>query len=182
MRLFVAVNPPLEIKEKIKRLEADLKKCDLAAKWVKAENIHLTLKFLGEVGAEKIPSIKQAMEKVAGQFKAFEANMDGFGFFPSERNPRVFFVKTNQEEILKDVYRKLEAALKALGFAPEDKFKSHLTLARLKGRKNLNQLKEGLKKISLSESFSVKAITLFKSTLTAEGPVYSEIFKAALTA
>ena len=105
----------------------------------------------------------------------------------SKTQPSNFeFTKSNmieaEKEILKDVYRKLEAALKALGFAPEDKFKSHLTLARLKGRKNLNQLKEGLKKISLSESFSVKAITLFKSTLTAEGPVYSEIFKAALTA
>ena len=103
MRAFIAIGLPERIKSKIAELENNLKKCDLAFKWVKPENLHLTLKFLGNIGQEQTGKIKEAITKVSGKFTAFEASFNGFGFFPSERRPRVFFISIDKEELLKSI-------------------------------------------------------------------------------
>ena len=182
MRTFIAIDLPKEIKEKIAELEKDFTKCDLAFKWVKPENIHLTLKFLGNIDEEQIIKIKQAIAMVSGKFASFEVSFDSFGFFPNERKPRVFFISTTPEELLKNIAVKLEEELEALGFEKENRFKSHITLARIKNPKNIACLKEKIKNIRLDKKFPINEITLYKSTLTKEGPVYKEIFKSNLTA
>jgi len=182
MRAFIAIDLPEKIKKKIAELENDFKKCNLTFKWVKPENLHLTLKFLGNINQEQINKINEAITTVSGKFAAFEASLSSFGFFPNARKPRVFFISIDKEELFKSIASELEKELETLGFEKEDRFKSHITLARIKNLKNIESLKEKIKNTRLDEEFPADTITLYKSTLTKEGPIYGKIFKSNLTA
>ena len=182
MRAFIAIDLPKETKIKIAELESDLKKCDLAFKWVKPENLHLTLKFLGDINQEQVSKIKETINKISGRFAAFEASFNGFGFFPNPRKPRVFFISIDKEELLKSIARELEEELETLGFDKENRFKSHITLARIKDLKNIESLEAKIKNTQLDKKFFIGEIILYKSTLTKEGPIYGKIFKSNLTA
>ena len=182
MRAFIAIDLPERIKGKIAELENDLKKCDLVFRWVKPKNLHLTLKFLGDITQEQAGKIKEAIAKVSGKFAAFETSFNGFGFFPNERGPRIFFISIDKGELLKSIAGELEEELEILGFEKENRFKSHITLARIKDLKNIESLKAKTKNTCLNEGFLIESITLHKSILTKEGPIYEEIFKSNLTA
>lgn len=181
MRTFIAIELTPQIREKITSIQNALEKCDLAVKWVKPENAHITLKFLGWVAEqEKIEKIKQIIEEIAKQFKHLDVNLKEFGFFPNERRPRVFFISTDKENILKNISQKLEERLEAIGFEKENRFRSHITIARIKSPKNIDCLNREIKKIDAKEVLPIKEITLFKSTLTKSGPVYEVIYKSTL--
>lgn len=182
MRAFIAIDLPEKVKNKIAELENDLKKCDLAFKWVKPENIHLSLKFLGDINPEQVNKIKEVITKISAKFAAFKVNFNGFGFFPNQKKPRVFFININKEKLLKNIASELEKELEMLNFERENKFKSHITLARIKNFRNIESLREKIKNTQLDEVFPVNTITLYKSTLTEEGPIYGKIFKSNLTA
>jgi len=181
MRIFIAIDLPQEIKNKIDQIQSDFKKCDLAFKWVKPENIHLTLKFLGEIKQDRLDEIKKTIIEVSQNFKAFQANLSEFGFFPNERRPRVFFIATSEQDLLKSIAQKLEEGLEKIGFEAEGRFKSHITLARIKSPQNIDCLKQKIKEIKLVQNLPIKEIILFKSTLTGTGPIYEKIFKSSLT-
>jgi 2'-5' RNA ligase len=180
MRLFIAIDIPSDLKEKLSRLIAKLKKCDLDAKWVNSANIHMTLKFLGEVDKEQLNEVKNIITATSAKFSKLELSINGLGFFPNENSPRVFFVSTDKEEILKNIAEELENRLESLGFAKEGRFKSHLTLARFRSKKNIDCLKNEIKDISMEGKITVEEITLFKSTLNAQGPIYEKILCATL--
>jgi len=180
MRTFIAIDLPEKIKNKIAELENDLKKCDLAFRWVKPENLHLTLKFLGDISQEQVSKIKEAITKISGKFATFKANFNGFGFFPNARRPRVFFISIEKGELFRSIARELEEELETLGFDKENRFKSHITLARIKDLKNIESLKVKIKDTQLDEKFLIPAIILYKSTLAKEGPIYGEIARSNL--
>lgn len=180
MRAFIAIELPDQIKAGLAEITDKLKSCDLQAKWVKQENIHLTLKFLGEIKQEQVPEITSAIETTGSHFTAFKVSFTGFGFFPNEKKPRVFFVTTDKEKLLKEMYQTLEEKLQTVGFEKEERVKAHLTLARFKGLKNLDCLKKQLSEVSLDQSFPVAQMTLFKSTLTRSGPIYQQLAVASL--
>jgi 2'-5' RNA ligase len=180
MRLFIAITLPENIKIKLEEIVKTFKKCDLDAKWVKTQNIHMTLKFLGEVDEAQLGEIKNIITAVAGEFRQLSVNLTGYGFFPNEKRPRVFFVATDKQELLKNMAMRLEDELEKLGILKEDRFRSHLSLCRFKGTKNIEVLKKEVKNITPQGQFPVEAISLFKSTLTPQGPIYDEIFKASL--
>ena len=182
MRTFIAIDLPAVVKEKISATQIKLKKIDPSAKWVRPDNMHLTLKFLGEVEQEKIPEIKKTMESVAAKHPALTVTLEAFGFFPNEKRPRVFFISTSGQKALKALADDLETALQRLGFEPEGRFQSHVTLARLTQSKNADYLLTEIKNIKLGESFHIGEIILYKSTLTGTGPIYEIIAKIALTA
>jgi RNA 2',3'-cyclic 3'-phosphodiesterase len=181
MRCFIAFDLPAPIKEELSQAQDSFKDCNLDAKWVKPQNIHMTLKFLGDVAEEKLDKIKEVITQVAQANMSLEADLTDFGFFPNQRKPRVFFISTNKEAQLKAIARSLENKLEPLGFEKEEKFKSHLTLARIKSSKNIEALLEKLEQIKIDSTISIKKITLFKSTLSSEGPTYEKIFSANLT-
>jgi 2'-5' RNA ligase len=182
MRAFIAIDVPEEVKRRIAAIQERLSEIDLACKWVHPENIHLTLKFLGEINPDQLEKIKTAVCECAAGFKAFEADLERFGFFPNEKRPRVFFISTSGAETLKAMADNLEDKLKVLGFQKEGRFKSHITLARIKHPKNIDRLLRELNKISLRETFAVKEITLYKSTLTPKGAVYEKLASSILAA
>ena len=179
MRTFVAIPIPESVKEYLGNIQIQFKKCNVPAKWVNIQNIHITLKFLGEVKEYTIEPVKDAIKEIADKLSPIKIDLINFGFFPNERNPRVFFTETSKEEILQKAAYDLEEKLEPLGFAPEHKFKSHITLARLKGKTNIHCLTAKSKEIKLDKSFYIKSIILYKSILTPKGPIYEKIFTAA---
>ncbi|MDD4955426.1 MAG: RNA 2',3'-cyclic phosphodiesterase [Candidatus Omnitrophica bacterium] len=180
MRLFIAIDLPENLKEKLSRIVLKFKKCDLDAKWVDTANIHMTLKFLGETREDDLDKIKNVLSSVAAFFSKLELNTGEFGFFPNEKSPRIFFISTDKEEILRKISFELEERLERIGFTREGRFKSHLTIARFRSKKNVECLMKEIKDISIKEKFEVSEITLFKSLLKPTGPVYEKIFSAAL--
>lgn len=180
MRLFIAIDLPIFIKSKLEDIINKLKKTNIDAKWVESKNIHITLKFLGETPQEKVEKIKKIIENVSNDYKVLELNLKNFGFFPNETNPKVFFISTDKEDKLRDIAKRLENSLENLGYLKEERFSSHITLARLKSKKNIDTLKKELKNIKVEEKFYIEEIALFKSTLTPLGPIYEKIFKITL--
>ena len=182
MRVFIALDLPKIIKNKIAELENFFKQYDLNFRWVKPENLHLTLKFLGNINQEQVSKIERAITTVSGKFTAFNINLNGFGFLPKGKKPKVFFMSSKKGELLKSIIKELEEELETLGFDKENRFTAHITLARIKDSKNIESLKTKIKNTQLNQMFLADAITLYKSTLTKKGPIYGKIFKSNLTA
>ena len=180
MRAFIAIDLPEKIKSKIADIQRGLGRIDLSCKWVQPKNMHLTLKFLGEINPSGLEEIKDAISRCAACFKTFETGLQEFGFFPNEKRPRVFFISTSCADTLKSMADNLEDKLEPLGFQKEGRFKSHITLARIKQPKNIDCLLRELKNISLGETFAVGEIALYKSTLTPEGAIYEKIASSSL--
>ncbi len=177
MRLFVAVELPNSIKKNLAGLQNKIKSENLvAAKFVRPENIHLTLKFLGEVGSEKTNSVKSALGKV--RFKPFDIMLAGLGAFPSKNYVRVLFVRLRSGgEKLKSLLACIDSDMEKIGFAPEGKFESHATIARVKSVIKKDKLLAMFGEKNELGQFSVSGFSLIKSTLAKAGPVYEVIEK-----
>jgi 2'-5' RNA ligase len=180
LRLFWALSLPGDLKAKLGGFQAELEKLSPDAKWVKQENLHLTVKFLGEVEKSDLPALTRAVtEGVRGQMP-FRLKLAGWGTFG--RPPRVFWVGVNGDVgALRELRVRVEKALLPLGFPVEKKFFSpHLTLGRLRSPRNVNAMCERAEELvagrgSWGEFFVVNRIDLMQSTLTRQGPVYREV-------
>ncbi|MEW6555730.1 MAG: RNA 2',3'-cyclic phosphodiesterase [Elusimicrobiota bacterium] len=178
MRLFVTVGISAENKNRISEVQSALKKNQYDIKWTELGNLHLTLKFLGEVEENKIAEITEKLKNAIADTKKFEIIFYKLGIFPNNRFPRVLWVGVeNGEQELKSLSEKIETALEPLGFEKEKRaFSAHLTLGRFRSPKNNEKLVEILKKIQIEKMLnSVSEILLIKSTLTPKGPIYETI-------
>jgi len=182
MRTFIAVPIPDEVKDLIVGIQEKLEAVRADVKWVERENLHFTLRFLGEVEEEKIPKVKKSISAL-GNFRAIQAETGALGAFPSFSSPRVIWLglKKGEREMVA-MAAALDKALREEGFPPEDKpFQAHLTLGRVRSPRDLAQLKKMLTEISPPEKvFQVNEICLFKSTLTPSGSIYDLLFQLPL--
>jgi len=140
-------------------------------KWVEADNLHITLRFLGEVDEGRIPDISSAAEDAAKYQKQFKVILGRLGAFPNPRKARVFWwgLEKGAEESA-TLFTNLERGLVAMGFNPERKrYHPHITLARLR---NPTQLPIDSFSVVKDLSFTTDGFTLFQSTLTPQGPIY----------
>lgn len=148
---------------------------------VKPENIHLTLKFLGEVETARIPVIGEQLEKLAGTIRSTPITVSGVGAFPGwKKLPRVIWVGVQPVEPLQRIYQALDKVTTALGFPSEHRpFSPHLTLARVKQQAagpRFNQTIERMMILGPALSFGemqASEMILFKSVLQPAAPVYS---------
>lgn len=189
MRIFIAVELPKEIRDSLGRLQDELKKSGADVKWVAPDNIHLTLKFLGEVDDEKLDKIIQIIEEVASTNSVYQINITSLGAFPKIDYLRVIWVGVKEgDEQTKKIAKDLEEKIAKAGIPKEDRpFSSHITLCRTRSTLNREKLVENLKNIRENFGkenlhFSVSKITLFKSTLTLKGPIYEVLKEASLKA
>lgn len=177
MRLFLAVNVPEGIRAEIENVQRDMKRARADVKWVAVENLHLTLKFLGETGENTVAPIVENVARALSGFGVFEAAFSGSGAFPSAENPRVVWVGLGEgaEKFIK-LAEKTESSLIPLGFEKEQRgFTPHLTLGRTKssqGREELAEKIRGNLKF-VSGSFKIDHVDLMKSVLTPQGPEYT---------
>jgi len=175
MRTFIAVEMPKYIRKKIDDFIKEEVKRNLPIKWVKFENLHITLKFLGEIDEKKKSEITPAIKEIGKKYAPFRFSLEGLGCFPSPRKPRVLWIGvTEGSEKLCEITQELEEKLSQFGFKEEKRFHPHLTIGRIK---KFCKIDEILAKDIKTESFSVTSITLFKSTLKPEGPIYEELQK-----
>jgi len=183
IRSFIAIELPDELKSELVQLEARLKSIDQPfVKWVDPYSIHLTLKFLGNVAADRIGDITGAMEEATQGISSFHLQIRDLGVFPNLRRVQVAWVGLGGEiDKLALLQQRIESSLETLGFTPESrKFVPHLTLARVRNRASLNE-RQRLGELISSTSFDtvhkikIDSISLMRSQLTSEGAIYSRI-------
>ena len=179
IRVFIAIELNKETQSYLSNIQSELKETKADVKWVKSENIHLTLKFLGNIDVSRITQIKKILTELSQENTEFITELCDIGAFPKKEHPRVIWIaiEKNQDKIIK-IVADLEERLRELGIAKEDRpFIAHLTLGRVKSNLNRLKLVEKLKNINISQRHSliVNKLTLFKSTLTPDGPIYQAL-------
>jgi len=175
-RMFIAIEIPLKIKNKIIELQNELKK-KIAGKWIAINNMHLTLIFLGEVEKEKLPSIKLILKTL--KTSQFNLKVRNLGGFPNLKRPHVLWIGIERSNKLLEIQNHLYQKLKEKKFRIEDrKFIGHLTLARIRSKINSKYL-EKFEQIDLGE-FKVEEIVLFRSELTSSGANHQKCFEIEL--
>lgn len=185
MRTFIAIELPEEIKNRLKSLQERLKTAGADVKWVEPQNIHLTLKFLGETNDKKIKDIASVVRQVAENNPGFTMRISGLGGFPDAESPRVIWVGIAKGgEEIKAVAADLEERVAKLGIPKEKRlFSGHITIGRTRSALNLGGLVQSIKdnaqKTGEIAEFNARGITFFKSTLTPKGPTYEPIAQAS---
>jgi RNA 2',3'-cyclic 3'-phosphodiesterase len=184
VRLFIGIELGERVVEKVEREVARLSRRAPEARWVRAENAHLTLAFLGEVDEALVPRLEAVLERVAGRHPPLTLTLEGGGGFGSSRRPRVLWLDLGGDvPLLADVHADLWGELVPLGFEPERRdFRPHLTLARAKdprGDPALAECVEALAKVDLGEA-RIGRLVLFRSHLSPKGARYQALFTAPL--
>ncbi|HKY03693.1 MAG TPA: RNA 2',3'-cyclic phosphodiesterase [Blastocatellia bacterium] len=178
IRSFVSIEIPEPIRERIGALGQSLKRAGGQASWVKPANIHLTLKFLGDVARARIDAAKAGLERAAAGVHPIEIEVGGAGCFPSPRNPRVLWVglASLPAELIR-LHKRIEDELAREGFLKEQsRFSPHLTIARLRSPANSAELAESLiARGFANEQFTASRIILMQSQLSAGGSIYTPL-------
>jgi 2'-5' RNA ligase len=181
IRCFIAIPLPGKIREMIDDYLRDLKRITQAVKWIRAENIHLTLKFLGEIEDKKIEQIKERLPDVNKSTSPFIITINGFGCFPDKRRPRVFWLGLGSGDLnsLSSLHQWLEKQMTSLGFEEEKRrFSPHLTLGRAKRSDDFSSLfTHAGRKPFPQQSFQADHLELIKSQLQPQGAHYTTLAK-----
>ena len=176
MRLFIAFDMPESIRRKAAELQKRIGDEHARIKWVEIENIHLTLKFLGEVDDSKVRIITDSLKKI--KFKPFLSSVSGFGAFPSESYARVLWVGLKPAENIAELHERIDDAMKGAGFAKDSRFHPHVTLGRVNyvsSKQDFVRMLAELKGFEIRENFKFDRFKLKRSTLTRDGPVYEDV-------
>lgn len=186
IRAFIAIELTAEIKNQLGILIEQLKTSRADVKWVSPTNIHLTLKFLGDVPEKKLPSVHEALAGLLKNHPAFSLSLEHLGAFPTLRHPRIIWVGINKgADESTAIATAIDNCLCGFCINKETRpFSAHITLGRVRSGKNLSALATALTTISVPRSSqqNVPAITFFKSTLTPHGPIYDAIKNYPLAA
>jgi len=178
VRSFVAFDIDSDlVRKKLTDVQALLVKTGADLKVVAPENIHITMRFLGDVRMDSVEKIYEAMKKAL--FVPFDVKIEGVGAFPDVRYPRVVWAGITQgANDLRSISSQLEPHLTALGFAPDPKgFSPHLTIARVRSSRNKAELAKFIVENKNYGFGTVRAacLRLKKSDLTPKGPIYSTL-------
>jgi 2'-5' RNA ligase len=181
IRSFVAFDiDSQQILAKLGEAQDILSRSGADLKLVELQNIHITLRFLGDITQSMVDRIGQEMQSIT--FKSFDVEIKGIGAFPNLRYAKVIWagIQGGEEELSK-IFSQLEPRLRLLGFAPDSKgFSPHLTIARVKSGRNKSELAKAVTEMSAFEFGKVqaKSLRLKKSLLTPRGPIYSILKEA----
>jgi len=177
IRSFIAIKIPAKIRNKLEKVQDNLKKSNAALQLVSPENIHITLKFLGDVPVESINDIQDTIRKSILQVDTFPISFSKIGVFPNSEYPRIIWIGIEKgRDELSLLNTKIENFISGFSLHQENrKFQPHLTLARVRSgrnRKRLLNILEELKNIRAGEMFA-KEICLMESILKPQGTQYN---------
>ncbi|HXG93232.1 MAG TPA: RNA 2',3'-cyclic phosphodiesterase [Blastocatellia bacterium] len=176
IRTFICIEVPDSIKNRIASLQQELKRLGAQVSWTNPANIHLTIKFLGDVAVSKLDTVRGAVERAIDSMSEFEIEVGGAGCFPAPKNPRVLWVGlTNIPDALRALHKRIEDGLARGGFEREQKrFSPHLTIGRIRGPHNAKLVVEKLVAMGFEpESFRASEVIVMRSDLKPTGSVYT---------
>lgn len=178
IRSFIAFDIESEaVRTKLANAQKLLIQTGADLKLVETQNIHITMRFLGNISPGMVENVFEEMRKT--QFTSFNVQIKGLGVFPDLRYPRVVWAGiTEGADQLRNVFSQLEPRLRGLGFAPDPKgFSAHLTIARVRSGRNKAQLAEFVSENAARDFGTIKAecLRLKKSSLSPQGPTYSTL-------
>lgn len=185
MRTFIALEISAEIQSELARLISHLKTSGADVKWVRPEIVHLTLKFLGEIGEDRIGQIGSELDDISASIKPFELSIKEVGAFPKIEHPRVIWVGLDKgADETKHLAAVVDEAMSRLGFPRESRpFEGHLTIGRVRSSKNIDKLKDKISSSILQIkpcSCNISSVILFQSTLTPHGSIYTKLHESKL--
>jgi 2'-5' RNA ligase len=188
IRAFIAIELSHEIHQGLDQVISQLKKrLEVSViRWVPAENIHLTLKFLGDVSIANVEMLKKILQAEAVSCPHFEISVGGLGAFPNAHHPRVVWVGVEAPQDLNNLQHAIETATERLGYTKEERpFSAHLTLGRVsrnatpKDARLIGEVLESTK-VGFLGLAHIEAVHLFKSELSPSGSIYTKMFSASL--
>jgi RNA 2',3'-cyclic 3'-phosphodiesterase len=177
MRAFIGITLTKQIQQKVSRIQAKIRKIGADVKYVERENLHICLRFLGDIDKNQLGAVKRALERGLEGEKELELKITAVGAFPNNNHIRVLWVGV--EKGLEKFVEKINKELQEEGFEmPPGKFRGHITLGRVKTAKNKEKLQEMFKTRPCEGNMKVhvKEIGIFSSTLTKAGPFYKQEF------
>jgi 2'-5' RNA ligase len=179
VRCFVAIALPPPVRKLLVQVQDALRRADADVKWVEAENLHLSLKFLGELNDEPREQLKGILSVEALRWPAMTLSYGGIGTFPERGEPRVVWAGCGGDlEKLAALAGAVERAAEQVGVPRERKpFVAHLTIGRVRSGRNVKRLQSAIaaqREVPLGRE-EVKEFTLYGSTLTNKGPIYESV-------
>jgi 2'-5' RNA ligase len=187
LRAFIAVEVPVALRQRVGQATAGLQhEIGSFVRWVPVENMHLTLKFLGDVAPSNVEMLSQMVRAEANLFSCFDLQLAGLGAFPSLKRPRVIYIGIQAPAALEALQRGIESSSRRLGYESEERaFSAHLTIGRV--RQNVTgteqqTIRRALEqaKIDLLGAARIDAVHLYKSDLRPSGSVYTRLYSAPL--
>lgn len=177
MRAFIAIKLSYEVINEICKLQASLKNYAIRGRWTHKDNLHITLKFLGEIDVKNITKIKNSLETAVRGFAPFDVKLDKIGCFKGDSEFRVLWVGIEHNDNLEQLHYNIDEELSKVGFKIEDRaFKSHITIARnisftidIEEIYKISQIKSG--------SFLVNEIFLMESKIEDNRRKYIPLFR-----
>ncbi len=172
-RIFIAVDFPDNVINEVARVQEILGKRKFTGKLTELENLHLTLKFLGEIEENKVEAVKKRLKEI--KFEEFEARLEDIGSFNFRGMPRIVWIKIGGRGIF-NLQRKVDEKMLELGFEKERRFMSHITITRIKYVKDKKGFVEYVKEIGLKEiKFKINEFKLKESELRELGHIYRDL-------
>ena len=177
IRAFLAVDIDEDLKPKIYKIIKQFKNTDANIKYVELENLHLTLKFFGDIDTNGLKLLKNAIINATSEFESFKINIKGCGAFPNNDHIKVIWVGIDGDAIIKDLHKRLDEEFSKIGIDKDRRFSTHLTIGRMKSAKNKAKVKSTIEEFNDFEigEMQVSSISLKKSTLTPQGPIYEDL-------
>jgi 2'-5' RNA ligase len=185
IRAFLAAEIDEELRRQLGEVIADLEGIGAAVKWVAPENLHWTVKFLGDVPLNETGNIAKAIKEVTAAHEPFDGRVVGVNPFPDSRRMRLVAARMEDGGRLGAIRDDLEPYMQEFGVPPDGRgFKAHLTMGRVRGSRNLRELSAALE-VYAGRDFGecgVEALTLFMSELACGGPTYTPLARISLGA
>ena len=181
MRLFIATPISRQVETELANIIYQLKSVAGNVRWVKPENIHLTIKFLGETDESLVEHLSQLIDETSRETNILDFKLSKIGGFPNLIRPRALWAGLDGDHSeLERLAGSLDQRVHKLGYDKETrKFRPHLTLGRVKKPQALPQLAHFIENYKIEAMpFQIDRLTLFKSTLTPRGPIYERLHEA----
>ncbi len=189
LRVFIAIELPTHVCDAIQKQTARLREAlgNDFVRWVPTQNMHLTLKFLGDTSSSYLDFLKQMLIREADSCLQFDLQLGGLGAFPNSRKPRLIWIGIHAPSNLASLQKNIEAGTTRLGYEQEERvFSPHLTIGRARQNvspTDLQKIRVALDAIQLGNIgiARVDSIHLFKSDLQPGGSIYTKLFSAPLS-